>query len=140
MAFTENKLFFSRKHKEPLHLVSALNGAVPVIGQVTGMEDKWKCTGALLAAIPAYGNLERLRKKLSIIEASSPERTSDINALKDAKNTVELFERLYGNAKTGASGLSHDRKIKNNAYLQDIITSPKITSLKNKQRKAKRIT
>ncbi len=135
MAFTGNKLSLSRKHKEPLHLVSALNGAVPVIGKVTSMEDKWKCTVALLAAIPAYGNLERLRKKLSIIEASSPERTSDINALKEAKNTIELFERLYGNAKTGASGLSHGRKIKDN--LQDIITISKITSLKNKTKKSK---
>ncbi|MCI9080181.1 MAG: hypothetical protein HFH68_14945, partial [Lachnospiraceae bacterium] len=135
MAFTGNKLPFSRKHKEPLHLVSALNGTVPVIGKVTGMEDKGKCTVALSAAVPAYGNLERLRKKLSIIEASSPERTSDINALKETKNTVELFERLYGNARTGASGLSHDRKIKDN--LQDIITSSKITSLKNKTKKSK---
>ena len=135
MAFTGNKLFFSRKQKEPLHLVSTLNGTVPVIGKVTSMEYKWKCPVTLLAAVPAYGNLERLRKKLSIIEASSPERTSDINALKEAKNTVELFERLYGNAKTGASGLSHGRKIKDN--LQDIITSPKITSLKNKTKKSK---
>ena len=40
MTFTDNKLSVSRKQKEPLQLLSALNGAVPVTGKITDTEDK----------------------------------------------------------------------------------------------------
>ena len=133
MAFTSNKLSVSRKQKEPLQFVSALNGAVPVAGKITDTEEKGKCAVGLLAAVPIYSNLERTRKKLSAIQASSPETSGSMNALEEAKNIVALFERLYGNAETGAHGLSHGRKIKDNAYLQDVITS-----LKNKTKKSKK--
>lgn len=132
MAFTDNKLSLSRKQKEPLQLLSVLNGAVPVTGKITDTEDKGKCAVALLAAVPAYSNLERTIKKLSAIQDSSPETSGSMNALEEAKNTAALFERLYGNAETGVSGLSHGRKIKDNVYLQDVITS-----LKNETKKSK---
>ncbi len=123
----------SRKHKDPLHLVSVVNGAIPVIGKITDTEDKLKLAAALQAAVPVYGNLERYIKKLSIIQDSSPETSGNMNSLEEAKNTIALFERLYGNAETGASGLSHGRKIKDNVCLQDIITS-----LKNKTKQSKK--
>ncbi len=133
MAFTSNKLSVIRKQKEPLQLLSVLNGAVPVTGKITGTKDKGKCAAGLLATVPAYSNLERTIKKLSAIQDFSPETSGSMNALEEAKNITVLFERLYGNAETGAHGLSHDRKIKDNAYLQDIITS-----LKNETKKSKK--
>ncbi len=122
-----------RKHKDTLHLVSAVNGAIPVIGGITDTEDKLKLAVDLQAAVPAYGNLERSIKKLFIIQDSSPGTSGSMNALEEANNTIALFERLYGNAETGASGLSHGRKIKDNICLQDIITS-----LKNKTKQSKK--
>ncbi len=133
MAFIDNKLSVSRKQKEPLQLLAALNGAVPVAGKITDTEEKGKCAVGLLAAVPVYSNLERTRKKLSAIQDFSPETSGSMNALEEAKNITVLFERLYGNAETGAHGLSHDRKIKDNTYLQDVITS-----LKNETKKSKK--
>lgn len=78
-------------------------------------------------------------KKLSTIQDFGPGTSGSINTLKEAKNIVALFERLYGNAKTGASGLSHGRKIKDNAYLQDIITSLKTETKKSKKQENKKL-
>ena len=133
MAFTDNKLSVSRKQKEPLQLLAALNGAVPVAGKITDTDDKGNCAVSLLATVSVYASLKRTMKKLSAIQDFSPETSGSMNALEEAKNITVLFERLYGNAETGAHGLSHDRKIKDNTYLQDVITS-----LKNETKKSKK--
>ena len=133
MAFTDNKLSFNSKQKEPLQLLSALNGAVPVTGKIKDTDDKGNCAVSLLTTVSVYASLERTMKKLSAIQDFSPETSGSMNALEEAKNITVLFERLYGNAETGAHGLSHDRKIKDNTYLQDVITS-----LKNETKKSKK--
>ena len=120
-----NKPFLIQKCIEIINEVSVMNGAVPVMGTVPYNDytienaNNEKCFGIIvLLAIPVIGDLVRLKEKLYISISSGQEILGEINALKKAYYINLLPGMFYGNAKTGAEGLSKGLQEADNEYLE----------------------
>lgn len=125
MEVTSNKPFLIKKCTEIINGISAVNGAVPVIGAVPYNDytienaNNEKCIGiTVLLAIPVIGDLVRLKEKLYISISSGQEVLREINALKKAYYMNLLPGMFYGNAKTGAERLSKGLQEADNEYLE----------------------
>lgn len=78
MTFTDNKLSVSRKQKEPLQLLSALNGAVPVTGKITDTEDKRQRIFAGYNNHPENWNQKKQKTRKQEIRGDMEESSTNI--------------------------------------------------------------